>query len=98
MDKDAQMISKMSYALIDLQVKYRGSGIVDRMQIRPSLEELLNDFAKYQIRLLKEGTITSDADLEEMIKIKKEIDDASKKQQLLAAIGKTIGFIASKII
>ncbi len=98
MDKDAQMISKMSYALIDLQVKYRSSGIVDRMQIRPALEEMLNDFAKYQVRLLKEGTITTDADLEEMVKIKKEIDEASQKQQLLAAIGKTIGFIASKVI
>lgn len=97
MDKDAQMISEMSNTLIDLQVKYRESNIVDRMAMRPSLEELLNDFSKYQIRLLKEGIITSDQDMEEMAQIKSEVDAAANKQQLLAAIGKTIGFIATKV-
>ncbi len=97
MDKDSEMISKMSNTLIDLQVKYRSSNVVDRMQIRPALEELLNDFSNFQIKLLKEGTITTDADVAEMAKIKLEIDAAANKQQLLTAIAKTIGFVATKL-
>ena len=97
MDKDSQMISSMSNALIDLQVKYRGGNVVDRMQMKPALEELLNDFSRYQIKLLKEGIITTDGDIEEMSQIKSEIDAAGNKQQLIAAIGKIIGFITGKI-
>ena len=97
MDKDSEMIKSMSNALIDLQVKYRSSHILDRMQLKPALEELINDIAKYQMRLLKEGTITTDADLVDMQQIKDEIDAAAEKQQLLEAIGKTIGFVATKI-
>lgn len=97
MDKDSEMIKSMSNALIDLQVKYRSSHILDRMQLKHALEELINDIAKYQMRLLKEGTITTDADLVDMQQIKDEIDAAADKQQLLEAIGKTIGFVATKI-
>ncbi len=77
--------------LIDLQGKYRSSNVVDRTPIRPALEELLNDFSNFQIKLLKEGPITTDADVAAMAKIKLEIDAAANKQQLLTAIAKTIG-------
>lgn len=97
MDKDSQMISAMSGALIDLQVKYRASSVTDRMQIKPALENLLSDFAKYQVALLKDGTITTDSDLAEMSQIKHSIDAAANKQQMIAAIAKTAGFIVSKI-
>lgn len=98
MDNDAKMIQGLSNALIDLQVKYRSSKIQDRMLIRPALEEVLEDFYKYQIRLLKEGTLTTPADLEQMEAIKAEIQAAASKQKLIAAIGKTIGFIATKVV
>ncbi len=97
MDKDAQMIAVMSNALINLQVKYRSSNITDRMQIRPELEKLLNRFSNYQKLLLQEGTISTDTDLSEMETIKSEIDKAANKQQLLAAIAKTISFLITKI-
>src|SRR5665648_93514 len=97
MDKDSQMISAMSGALIDLQVKYRASSVTDRMQLKPALENLLTTFSKYQIALLKEGTITTDSDLAEMSQIKQAIDAAANKQQMIAAIAKTAGFIVSKI-
>ena len=97
MDNDSKMLSLFSTALIDLQVKFRSSPIVDRMLIRPSLEELMSDYADYQIKLIKEGTITTDADLAEMSDIKTEIEAAAQKQQLIAAIGRTIGFVAGKV-
>jgi hypothetical protein len=96
MDKDTVMLQQMGNALVDLQVKYRSSNLSDRMAIKPALEELLGDYADYQLRLLKEGVITSDDDLEEMKKIQEEIDKAAKKGAMLKAIARTIAFIATK--
>jgi len=80
-----------------LQMKFRNSPLADRMAIKPALEELLSDYADYQIRLLKEGIITSEQDLAEMADIRQEIEQAAKKEALLKAIGKTIAFVAVKI-
>lgn len=97
MDRDTQMLQEMGNAVIALQMKFRNSPLADRMAIKPALEELLSDYADYQIRLLKEGIITSEQDLAEMADIRQEIEQAAKKEALLKAIGKTIAFVAVKI-
>jgi len=97
MDKDTLMLQKMGNAIVDLQVKYRSSSLSDRMAMKPALEELLDDYADYQLRLLKEGVITSDNDLKEMKDIQKEIDQAAKKEAMLKAIARTIAFIAARV-
>lgn len=97
MDKDAQMLEKMGNALVDLEVKYRNSSLSDRMAMKPALDELMKDYAEYQLRLLKEGVITTAEDLQEMDEIKKEIDQAARLEDMLKAIARTIAFIATKI-
>ncbi|MEJ2049113.1 MAG: hypothetical protein P8Y60_04585 [Calditrichota bacterium] len=97
MDNDTQMLKEMGDAMVALQVKYRNSPLVERMALKPALEELLSDYANYQLRLLKEGVITNQEDLDEMANLKQEIDQAAEKEALLKAIGKTIAFIALKI-
>jgi recombinational DNA repair protein RecT len=97
MDRDTQMLQEMGNAVIALQMKFRNSPLADRMAIKPALEELLSDYADYQIRLLKEGIITSEQDLAEMADIRQEIEQAAEKEALLKAIGKTIAFVAVKI-
>lgn len=97
MDRDTQMLQEMGNAVIALQMKFRNSPLADRMAIKPALEELLSDYADYQIRLLKEGIITSEQDLAEMANIRQEIEQAAEKEALLKAIGKTIAFVAVKI-
>ncbi len=97
MDNDTKMLQEMGEALIDLQVKYRSSSLADRVTMKPALEELLADYANYQMRLIKEGVITTDEDLEEMAEIKQEIENAAKKEGLLKAIARTIAFIATKV-
>ncbi len=97
MDRDTQMLQEMGNAVITLQMKFRNSPLADRMAIKPALEELLSDYADYQIRLLKEGIITGEQDLVEMADIRQEIEQAAEKEALLKAIGKTIAFVAVKI-
>lgn len=97
MDKDAQMLEKMGNAIIDLEVKYRSSNLSDRAALKPVLEELLMDYAEYQLRLIKEGVITIDDDLREMDEIRAEIDKAAKREALLKALARTIAFVAAKV-
>jgi hypothetical protein len=97
MDNDTQMLKEMGDAVVALQVKYRNSPLAERMALKPALEELLSDYTNYQLRLLKEGVITNQEDLDEMANLKQEIDQAAEKEALLKAIGKTIAFIALKI-
>ncbi len=96
-DNDAVMLKQMGDAVTDLEVKFRASSLGDRVAMRPSLEELVNDYANYRLRLLKEGVITTDADLEEMKQIQRQIAAAAQKQDLIKAIARTVAFVATKI-
>jgi hypothetical protein len=98
MDKDVEMIRKMGNAVVDLQVKYRSSSLSERMEIRPQLEGLLRKYADYQLILFRDGVITTEDDLREMVELQKEIDKAAQTQQLVKAFAKTIAFVAKKVV
>ena len=97
MDSDSLMIQKAGLALTSIQVKYRQSSIRDRMLIRPTLEGLIDDYTNYQIRLLKEGVITTKEDLSEMKEIRNSIDSAAETEQFIQAIARFIAFIAIRV-
>jgi hypothetical protein len=97
MDNDAKMLQAMGNALVNLQIKYRKSPLTERMAMKPSLDQLVEDYADYQLRLLKEGVVSTDEDLAEMAKIKAAIDKAATSQKLLAALARTIAFVATKV-
>lgn len=97
MDNDAVMLQKLGDAVTALQVKYRSCGLADRMAMKASLDQLMDDYNTYQLKLLKEGIVSTDADLAEMDEIKSAIDAAAQGQAVVAALAKTIGFIATKI-
>ncbi len=97
MDNDTQMLEAMGNAVVDLQVKYRNSPLPDRMLMRPTLEQLLADYGDYQLRLIKEGVVTTNADLAEMRAIQAEIDGAADTQKLVAALVRTVAFVATKV-
>lgn len=97
MDNDTQMLQEMGNTVVLLQIKYKMSSIENRAVLRPALQELLEDYAKYQIKLLKDGVITTDSDLKDMAAIRAEIDTAGDQQAMLLAIARTVAFIAANI-
>ena len=96
-DTDTAMLEQMGSALVNLQVKFKRSSLDDRALMRPSLTEAMQDYAAYQTKLLKEGVVTTEADLTDMRDIRASIDAAGDKQSLLLAIGRVIGFIGMRI-
>lgn len=97
MDKDTQMLQTMGDALVALQVKFKLASVEDRAALKPSLQEAMNDYAAYQIKLLKDGVVSTDADLKEMTEIRSEIDAAGDKQSMLLAIARTIAFVSGRL-
>jgi hypothetical protein len=97
MDEDAEMLKRMGLALTEFQVRYRAASLADRVTMKPLLDELTRDYVDYQLRLLKEGIITSAEDLQEMTEIEAAINRAAQTQELLAALAKTIAFVATKV-
>ena len=95
-DNDSVMLERLGYAVVDLQVKYRAASLADRLTLRPQLEDLLEKYAAYQVKLLEDGIITTDADLQAMDAIRAEIDQAADTQKLITALARTIAFVASK--
>ena len=98
MDNDAKMLEAMGDAVTKLQIKYRNSSISDRIIMKPELEKLIHDYTDFQLKLIQEGVITTDADLEEMEDIRREIDNAARTQEIVQAIARTIAFIAKRFI
>lgn len=96
-DTDAEMLVSMGSAVIELQRKFRQSTLEERMTIRPALEEMLEDYTEYELKLLKEGVITTDSDLAEFDTIRREIDEAAGKQAILLGIARVIGFVAMRV-
>lgn len=97
MDNDARMIEALGTALTELQLRYRAANLRDRLILKPALAELLDDYARYQVKLLKEGVITTDEDLAEMKQIREAIENAARNQELVAALGRTLAFVAARV-
>lgn len=93
-DNDAEMLRAMGNSITDLQVQYRAASLEDQAILAVPLKEMIQDYGGYQARLLKVGTITSDAELAEMKAIQNSISDNATRQELLIAISKIVAFIA----
>ncbi|PYT00974.1 MAG: hypothetical protein DMF63_04735 [Acidobacteria bacterium] len=97
MDNDTKMLNEITAKVNTLDIQYKMSSFEDQAVLGPALDELWDDYVKFRIKLLKAGVITTDADLEEMEKIRTQIDAAADRQAMIMAIARTIAFIATKV-
>lgn len=98
MDNDSKMLKLLGLTLIDMQLRYRAAPAAERHELKPKLKEAFEQYALYQVALLREGIITTQEDLDEMDQIGDEINDAASKQALVFAVGRFVVFVASKVI
>lgn len=96
MNNETKMLQEISRNVTLLEVKFQRASTLERAELRPSLEELLNEYARFRIGLLTNGVTTTEADLAEMREIRDLIDKAANKQSILFAIARTIGFLAAR--
>jgi hypothetical protein len=96
-DNKSALLQVMSDSINDLEQQFHDSTVADRVQLRPPLEALLQQYQTFRLSMLQDAETVSQADINQMQQIKAEIDAAAQRQDLLAAIAKTAAFIATKI-
>jgi hypothetical protein len=94
MDNDTAALQEASFALIDLRARFMRAPILQKIKLRPVIEDAVNSFAKMQLKLLEDGVIITDDDLAEIAAIKKAINKAADNQKLLQAGVRFVGFVA----
>jgi hypothetical protein len=94
MDRDTELLQESSLALIALHVRFKEAPLLEKLKLKPVIDEAIDNFAALQRKLLAEGTITSADDLAEIAEIKSAIDAAASNQQLIAAGTRFLGLIA----
>lgn len=97
MDNDAEMLKRLGNQITDLQVKYRALPLNEQMAVYPALKQLLEEYARYQAKLLMIGIITTESDLKEIKRLQKLVDEAAHTMEMLIAIGKLISFIVVRV-
>lgn len=93
-DIDEQVVDETEAAFDALNRRYARATPAEQWDLEPQIEMALQKYIKARIKLLKAGTIATVGDLEEMRRIKAEIENAATQQELLIAAARVIGFIA----
>jgi hypothetical protein len=93
----ALLLETMSDAINDLELTFHEASVADRIELRPKIEDLLQKYAGFRLQMLEDSESVTADDVDHMDQIKSQIDEAAKKQQIIAAIAKTAAFIATKV-
>ena len=86
-DNDMLVFKDANDAVFDLAKAYRAainaSDLAAVAALKPKFEEANSVYSQARLKLLEAGVIATDADVEEMERIKTDIDDAATTQQFV---------------
>lgn len=85
-------------AAAELDLRYQEATPAERLQLKPKRDDALEKYAAAEQAILEVGTTITDEDLDEMRRIKQEIDAAAGTQQLLLAAGKLTTTLARFLV
>jgi hypothetical protein len=93
MDNDEIIISKAAATATSIDIKYKRASPTDKVILKSERDKAFSAYAGARLKLLEEGTISSNADVDEMNDIRKQVGNARKQQSLIIAIGRFVGFL-----
>ena len=96
MDHTDKMYTLLQDTLTTMAFEVKKAPMADRAALFPELAKAQRAVAEYQAMILKNRTLTTEADMQDLAGIKAEIERAADKQQLFNAIGRTIAFVATR--
>ena len=86
MDTDKQVVQEADLALVAATQQFLNASLVDRADIRPSLEKARQSWADARYRLLFPDSVTVQADLDSAKELRRRIGQAADKQALMQAL------------
>jgi hypothetical protein len=93
-DTDALTLQEASSAVLRIDLRYRAADINDKIKLKPERDAAFNAYTAARLELLEEGVITTQADVDRMTELRKEVEDAAKVQDLIVAAGRVVAFLA----
>jgi hypothetical protein len=94
MDHDETILKKAAATATSIDIKYKRASATDKAILKPGRDEAFSAYAGARLKLLEEGTVSSEADVEEMGEIRRQVAHARKTQSLVIAIGRFVGFLS----
>ncbi len=101
-DTDEVVLQDAATAVSQLDMAYRRAvklpDVVTGRKLRPKVKAAYEAYSLARLKLMKKGTITSDAHVAEMRRIRAEIDQAADTQALVEGAVKLIGFLGKFLL
>ena len=98
MDTDLEILEQLSATVTAVDRKYRRASFNDKLKLKKQRDELFNAYAKARLKLLEDGLITGDAELEEMKEIRSQIAHAREVQSILIGVARLVKFAARLVV
>jgi hypothetical protein len=98
MDNDLIVLEDAAASVISIDKKYRKADFNDKLLLKKDRDKAFNTYAKARLKLLEDGVICKQKDIDEMKEIRSQIAHARKTQSILIAIGRLIVFLAKKAV
>ena len=93
-DTDSLTLKEASNAVLEIDVQYRGLDNIDDMEdLKPVRDEAFDKYSMARLKLLKDGVITDQKDVDEMKALRGEIERAADVQALIIAAGRLAIFL-----
>ena len=93
MDNDSTVLEDSGASVIVVDQRYRAATPSDKLLLKPERDRAFNTYSAARLKLLEDGVICTDDDVQAMKQIRQEIERAIQTQSLLIAIGRLVGFL-----
>ena len=97
-DNDEIVLEDAGAAVFSLEKAYRRAmrerDLTKMTELKPNLEEAVDQYSLGRLKLLEEGVIATDEDVAELRRIRAEIDQAASIQSLIEGAGSFVRFMA----
>jgi hypothetical protein len=85
-DNDAKCLVELGNSVIEADVAYHLASPVDKIALYQPLQALHDEYTKAKLKLLAEGVICTDADVQKMKTIRQEMNQAADTQSVIHMI------------
>jgi len=97
-DNDQSVLEEAKEAAFSLDKAYRRAvreADLNKMtKLKPKINKAFDEYSQARLKLLEQGVLATDEDLDEMRRIRAEIDEAATTQALVEGAIKFAAFIA----
>ena len=97
MANDEIIITKAAAATATIDIRYKRASSTDKVILKPARDKAFSTYARARLKLLENGTVSSEDDLQEMGEIRRQVSNARKTQSLVIAITRFVGFLSKFI-